>query len=151
MRILGIDYGKKRIGLALSDPLEIIAGGLPTVTVASDEEAFAAVAKVVEERAVEEIVIGLPRNMDGSLGPQAEKTSAFADRVRTIGKPVHLVDERLTTERAHRTMLDHGFSRDKRKKHVDRMAAQFILQLWLDGRKALSDDAPPPAMDDARP
>jgi len=142
VRVLGIDYGERRIGLALSDPLGIIAGGLPTLTVASDDEAFAAVAKVVEERGAEAIVIGLPRNMDGSIGPQAERTNAFAERLRTLGKPVYLVDERLTSARANRAMLDHGFSRNKRRKHIDRMAAQFILQTWLDARKAPEEERP---------
>ena len=151
MRVLGIDYGQRRIGLALSDPLGIVAGGLPTVTVGSDDEAFAAVAKVVEERGVREIVVGLPRNMNGSIGPQAEKVGAFAERLRALGKPVHLMDERLTSARANRVMLDHGFSRKKRGKHVDRMAAQFILQTWLNARKTSKDDGPSGGADNTIP
>ena len=134
MRILGIDHGERRIGLALSDPLGIIAGGLPTLAVTSEEQAVDEIRQLVRTREVEQIVVGLPRNMDGSIGPQAELAQAFAAKLEALGKPVHLVDERLTTERAQRTMKDAGFSHGKRRKHVDRMAAQFILQAWLDGR-----------------
>ncbi len=140
MRILGIDYGGRRIGLALSDPLDIIATGLPTIANCGEEEVIEELRRLVEERDVGEIVVGLPRNMDGSLGPQAEKTMAFAERLKALGRPVHLVDERLTTERANRTMIDAGFSRAERKKHADRMAAQFILQSWLDARSRTRDE-----------
>lgn len=141
MRILGIDYGGARIGLAISDPSGLIAQGLPTLKVRSEPETFAALRALVEEREVDEIVIGLPRNMDDSLGPQAQKTMKFAESLKTLGKPVHLVDERMTSERAHRVMVEAGFSWQKQRQHVDRMAAQFILQAFLDARR----NAPPAA------
>ena len=134
MRILGIDYGDRRIGLAVSDPLHLIAGGLETLTNTSEEQVLDYLRCLVVEREVSEIVVGLPRNMDGSLGPQAQKVMRFAEKLETLGKPVHLADERLTTERAQRVMTDAGLSWQKRRKKVDRMAAQFILQGHLDAR-----------------
>jgi len=134
MRILGIDYGDRRIGLALSDALQLVAGGLETLTNSSREHVLDHLRRLVAEREVSEIVVGLPKNMNGSLGPQAEKTMQFAEELKILGRPVHLVDERLTTERAQRVMTDAGLSRQKRHKKVDRMAAQLILQAYLDAR-----------------
>lgn len=140
MRILGIDHGGRRIGLAISDSLGMIAHGLPTLTRVTEEEAVAHVAKLVAEREVDEVVVGLPRNMDDSVGPQAQKAMQFAEKLRAIGKPVHLSDERLTSERAHRVMSEAGLSWQKQRQKVDRMAAQFILQTWLDARKQGPDE-----------
>ena len=132
MRILGIDYGERRIGLAMSDALGLAAHGLPTLPNKSEKHVLDALRELIADHEVEEIVVGLPRNMNGSLGPQAETSMAFADKLREWGLPVHLVDERLTSERAKRVMTDAGLSRAKQRGKVDRMAAQFILQLYLD-------------------
>jgi len=140
MRVLGIDYGERRIGLAMSDALGLAAHGLPTLPNRSDEQVLDALRELIAEHEIEAIVVGLPRNMDGSLGPQAETTMAFADKLRGWGLPVHLVDERLTSERARRVMTDAGLSRSKQRGKVDRMAAQFILQLYLDTAGNGSED-----------
>ena len=133
MSVLAIDYGERRIGLAASDRLGLAAHGLPTIVNTSPEDVVVALRRIVEEREVEEIVVGLPLNMDGSEGPQAEKTRAFGETLKALGLPVHFIDERLTSERAERTMKEAGLSFAKRRKRVDRMAAQFILRAYLDG------------------
>ena len=131
--LLGIDYGGKRIGLAASDSLGIAAHGLPTLKCTTPEHDLETIREIVEQRAVAALVVGLPRNMDGSLGPQAVEAEAFGRKLADdLGLPVHFVDERLTTQRAERTLAGAGMSRRKRKGRVDRMAAQFILQQYLD-------------------
>ena len=139
MRVLGIDYGEKRIGLAISNALGFAAHGLPTLENRSEKETLAAIERIIEERNVAEIVVGLPLNMDGSKGPQATVTIHFAESLKAIGKPVHLVDERLTTERARRTMTDAGMSHAGQRKRIDRLAAQFILQAYLDRPQRTED------------
>lgn len=135
MRILGIDLGEKRVGLAVSDPLGLTAQGLSTIEHKGTNALLDVIGEVIAERQVAEIVVGLPRNMDGSIGPKAEEAESFADRLRErFGLPVHMVDERLTTVRAEREMLRADLSRKKRQKRIDRMAAQFILQQFLDTR-----------------
>ena len=132
MAILGIDYGARRVGLAVSDALGLAAHGLPTLRGLKGPELLQAVARLLEERDIAEIVVGLPRNMDGSIGFQAKETIEFARTLEAFGRPVKMVDERLTTERAHRTMQEIGLSHSERRRRVDRMAAQFILQIYLD-------------------
>jgi putative Holliday junction resolvase len=135
MRILGIDYGDRRIGLAVSDPSGVIARGLPTLKNEGEAQVLAAIRQVVDELEVAEIVVGLPRNMDDSLGPQAQKTMRFADQLKVLGKEVHYVDERLTTAQAERAMTEAGLSRMQQHRRVDRVAAQFILQIHLDSHR----------------
>jgi len=135
VRILGIDYGDRRVGLAVSDDLGLAAHGLGTLENTSPAQVVEEVRRIVESREIQEIVVGLPRNMDGSLGPQARKVMQFAEQLKVLGRPVHLVDERLTTERARRVMRDAGLSRSKQRRRLDRMAAQFILQPYLDARR----------------
>jgi putative holliday junction resolvase len=135
VRILGIDYGDRRIGLAVSDPGAIIARGLPTLKNQGEAEVLAAIRKLVEEFEIAEIVVGLPRNMDDSLGPQAQKTMRFAEQLEVLGRKVHLVDERLTTEQARRAMTEAGLSREQQHHRVDRVAAQLILQIFLDSSR----------------
>jgi len=135
MRVLGIDFGEKRVGLALSDPMGWTAQGLSTLEPKSMNELLDKLAEVIAEREVTELVVGLPQNMNGSLGPKAEEAKRFANRLsERFGLPVHLVDERLTTVQAEREMLRADMSRKKRRKRIDRMAAQFILQRFLDSR-----------------
>ena len=136
MIILGVDYGKKRIGLAVSDPLGIAAHGLDTIESQGVEGDAAAVAKLAREQEDEEIVVGLPVNMDGTEGPQAEVCRDFADKLRARAqRPVHLVDERMSSQRAEKALADAGLNWRKRKKKVDRMAAQFILESHLQTRR----------------
>lgn len=144
MRILAIDYGDRRIGLAVSDPGAIIARGLPTLKNSSEAETLEAIRRLADEYEVEQIVVGLPRNMDDSLGPQAQKVMRFAEQVKSLGRTVHLVDERLTTQQVVRAMTEAGVSRDKRRRKVDRAAAQLILQIYLDSssRKGGQEQAP---------
>ena len=118
----------------------MIAHGLPTLKNESEEQALTAIGALVREREVEAIALGLPRNMNDTLGPQAQKVMQFAEKLAAFGKPVHLVDERLTTERARRAMDEAGFSFAKQKRNVDRMAAQFILQLYLDSSRSKAAD-----------
>jgi putative Holliday junction resolvase len=140
VRILGIDYGDRRIGLAVSDPGAIIARGLPTLKNEGEAETLAAIRRLAEEYEVAEIVVGLPRNMDDSLGPQAQKTMRFAEQLKVLGRKIHFVDERLTTEQAKRVMTEAGLSRGQQHRRVDRVAAQFILQIYLDSSRRLKPE-----------
>lgn len=133
-KIMGLDVGDKRIGIALSDPLRITAQGLLTYTRQDEEEAdIAYLCRLLEEHDVEKVVCGLPKNMNGSLGPQAEKVQAFANRLQEAsGKTVEYWDERLTSVFAERALLEADMSRAKRRKVIDKLAAVTILQSYLD-------------------
>jgi putative Holliday junction resolvase len=133
MVILAIDYGDKRIGLAVSDPLGIAAHGLDTIEKKGDGAELDRIAEIVEERSVERIVVGLPLHMNGSEGEVARKVRGFVKSLkrRIPDVAVELLDERLTSARAHRALSCEGVSMKERKKRVDRMAAQFILQRYL--------------------
>ena len=136
MPILCIDYGDRRIGLAVSDKLDLFAHGLPTLDRRECGDPVAAIQGLAHAHDVTELVVGLPMNMDGSLGPAAEKVQAFADvlRERTVLE-VAFVDERLTTARAHTLMKQAGLKRRARAQKADRAAAQMMLQSYLDRRK----------------
>jgi putative Holliday junction resolvase len=129
MRILGIDYGTKRIGLALSDELGYTAQPLQYV----EAEKFAQIGEIVRQREVTKIVVGLPRNMDGTYGPSAEAAKALIEKLKLlVSVPIVTWDERLTTSQANRIMIETNTSRAKRKEKVDSMAAQLLLQSYLD-------------------
>ncbi len=135
MRILGIDYGKKRMGLAISDPLGLTAQGLGVISCEQPEEFLERISQLIEEKEVKEIVVGLPKRMDSSLGEEAQAVLRFAETLRLrTGLPVHLVDERLTTARAHKILKGVGLSRKERTQKADVVAAQTILQIFLDKR-----------------
>jgi putative Holliday junction resolvase len=135
MRILGLDYGDRRIGVAVSDELGWTASGIATIERTEDGEDLRRIAELVERYGAEAVVVGLPVNMNGTLGPRAEICMAFADRLRqTLSVPVHLWDERLTTVSAERTLIEADVSRRKRRQVVDRMAAALLLQHYLDSR-----------------
>lgn len=139
-RVLSVDYGRRRIGLAVSDPLWITAQGLETAAVRSRAEALDAVVKVAADWEVGEVVVGLPLNMDGSAGPMAQEAEAFAGEVaRRMGLPVVRWDERLTSAAAHRTMREMEIRTKGRKGTVDRMAAALILQGYLDSKRGAGD------------
>ena len=134
MRVLGIDFGSKRVGLALGDTESGLATALATLP--NDAALFEAIGRVCRERGVEAIVVGLPLNMDGSRGPQAERATEFADRLGShLGLPVETWDERLSTAEVERALLAGGLSRKKRKARRDRLAAQLILQSYLDAHR----------------
>jgi len=137
MRILGIDYGDRRIGLAIGDLEVAIATGLPTLERArASDDVIEPLRRLCREQGVEHIVVGLPINMDGSRGERAQLSLEFAERLRAeLGIEVETWDERLTTRQADRAMLQGGLSRKKRKKRVDRLAAQLLLQNYLDARR----------------
>ena len=134
-RILGLDVGSKRIGLAISDPLGITAQGLETLQRQNKRLDFAQLEQVIREHRVTEIVIGLPLRMTGGEGIQAEKMQAFAEDVRRRFRlPVHLWDERLTSAQANRLLRETDMSIKRRGEVVDQMAAVLILQSWMDAR-----------------
>jgi len=131
-RVLGIDYGRVRIGLALSDPLRITAQPLEVVRRTGDDATFDAIARVIDEREVTHIVLGLPLQLDGEEGPAAKEVRAFAVKLgERFETPIELWDERLSTAQAERAMLDADLSRAQRKKRRDKVAAQIFLQSWL--------------------
>ena len=133
MRIMVLDVGSKRIGVALSDPLKITAQGLQTFQRTTLEEDIKGLWKLMDEHEVSQLVVGLPKNMDGSVGFKAEEVQQFvADLTAERKIEVIWIDERLTTVSAERTLLEADVSRAKRKKVIDKMAAVIILQSYLD-------------------
>lgn len=140
MRILGLDYGDKTIGVAVSDPFGWTAQGLTVLRrqdPAAYKQNFKELSVIVQEQEVGEIVLGYPKNLDNSEGDRCEKTRAFAERLekRFPGIPVILWDERLSTIAANRSMLSADLSAGKRKQIIDKMAAVYILQGYLDARQ----------------
>ena len=137
MRILAIDPGSKRVGLALSDPTATIAQALTTVPAEPVGTLPSRIAKIARDSEAGRIVVGLPKRLDGSRGPEARVAQELADAVRKeSGLPVELVDERLTTVVAERSLIAGGVRRAKRRLSVDRVAATLILQAHLDRRRA---------------
>lgn len=133
VRILGLDIGDRTIGVALSDPLGFTAQGVTTIRRRNEERDIDELKAVCEKYNVELIVSGLPKNMNGTLGSQSEKVIKFCKIIEEFIKlPVKMWDERLTTVAANRAMLEGDLSRAKRKKIVDKMAATYILQGYLD-------------------
>lgn len=139
MRIMGLDFGSKTVGVAISDPLLLTAQGIETIERKEENKLRKTLARIEElivAYEVEEIVLGLPLHMDDSVGVRAEMTMEFKEKLeRRTGLPVVLWDERLTTVAAERVMIEAGIRREHRKEHVDRIAACFILQGYLDRRK----------------
>jgi putative Holliday junction resolvase len=136
MRVLGVDYGQKRIGLAISDPLGIFAQPLETVEAPDLASAADRIAAICKERSVETILVGLPRNMDNTLGPSARDALAFKDMLSAkTGLPTVAWDERLSTMQAERSLRETGLSRHKRQARVNAVAAQVILQSYLGAQK----------------
>ena len=135
-RIVGIDYGDRWSGLALSDPTRILAWPLKVV----DGEAalFAELRVLLKEEGVDLIVIGLPLNMDGTVGPRARQVIQLKEKLeRELGVPVEAWDERLTTFQAHAALTEGGLSGRKRADRVDKVAAQILLQSYLDRQKGI--------------
>lgn len=133
MRILGLDVGQKTIGVAVSDPLGFTAQGITTIRREKKSKDIEELKKICDEYKVETIVIGMPKNMNGTIGFAGEKIQEFSDLIKEeIGIKIEFWDERLTTVAAHRAMLEADLSRGKRKKIVDKIAASYILQGYLD-------------------
>ena len=136
MRIMGLDYGSKTVGVAVSDPLGITAQGLETIWRKQENKLRQTLARLEElaaEYQVEKIVVGYPKNMNNTVGERAEKALEFKEMLeRRTGLPVVMWDERLTTVEANRTLMEANVCREDRKKYLDELAAVFILQGYLD-------------------
>ncbi len=136
MRIMGLDYGTKTVGVAISDALRVTAQGIETIMRKEENKLRRTCARIEEligEYEVERIVLGFPKHMNNDIGERAEKTLEFKEMLeRRTGIEVVLWDERLTTVAAERTLIESGVRREERKKYVDKIAAVFILQGYLD-------------------
>lgn len=134
-RVLGLDVGSKRIGIAVSDPLGITAQGLETLQRQNKRLDFAKLAEVARQYEVAEVVVGFPLRMSGAEGVQAEKMQRFAEELRKrLQLPVHLWDERLSSAEANRLLRETDMSIQRRGQVVDQMAAVLILQSWMESR-----------------
>lgn len=136
MRILGLDYGSKTVGVAVSDPLGFTAQGVEIIRRKSENkmrQTLARIEELIAQYQVEKIVLGLPKNMNNTLGDRAEKSLELKETLeRRTSLPVVMWDERLTTVSANRVLMETGVRRENRKEHVDEIAAVFILQGYLD-------------------
>lgn len=136
MRILGLDYGSKTVGVAVSDPLGLTAQSVETIWRKQENKLRQTLARIEElaaEYQAEKIVLGLPKNMNNTIGERAEKTLEFREMLeRRTGLPIVMWDERLTTVEAERTLMEASVRREKRKQYLDQLAAVFILQGYLD-------------------
>ena len=136
MRILGLDYGSKTVGVAVSDPLGIIAGGVETIVRKEENKLRRTCARIEElvlEYQVEKIILGFPKHMNDDIGERGERTLEFKEMLeRRTGLEVILWDERLSTVSANETLIERGVPREDRKKVIDQVAACFILQGYLD-------------------
>lgn len=133
MRVMALDYGDARTGVAISDALGITAQGLESIDSKNQYALLNRLAKIIKEYSVEKIVIGYPLNMNATHGPRVDKTNKF---IETLENRFHLevikIDERLTTVASHRTMTELGIKKEKKKQIVDTMSAVYILQMYLD-------------------
>ncbi len=143
-RILGLDVGTKTVGVAVSDPFGWTAQGLEIITINEAKEEFGLLrlGEIIHEYEVEQVVIGLPKNMDGTIGERAEASQVYGGLVeKEFGLPVVYEDERLTTAQANRMMIEEGdVSRKKRKQVIDKLAAMMILQNYLDRQAKLKEN-----------
>ncbi len=134
MRLLGLDVGEKTIGVAVSDPLGLIAQGVEVIRRSSLKADFERLAQLVDEYNVEKIIVGMPRRTDGSYGPEAEQMKKFGQRLKKrLAIPVEFWDERFSTVSAERMLISGDVSRAKRRQVVDKVAASVILQSYLNG------------------
>lgn len=134
MKIMGLDYGEAHTGVALSDELGMMAHGLESIEhKGNDKKLLERICEIIKANKVSKIVIGYPLNMNATKGPRVEKTDAFIKKLeKETGLPVEKIDERLTTVAAHKTMTLLGVSAEKKKKIVDTISAEYILQMYLD-------------------
>ena len=135
-RVLALDVGERRIGVALSDPTRTLASPLTTLRAEPRARAMAELAKLAHDYEVAEVVVGLPLTLSGEIGPQAKLVQEFADALgQQLGRPMRLFDERLTSVAAERMMLDLGLKPEQRKARIDEVAASIILQDFLDSQR----------------
>ena len=137
MRVMGLDVGSKTVGVAVSDELGWTAQGLKTLKINEEKQEFGfeEIGQLINEYQVDKVVIGLPKNMNGTIGPRGEASKQYADEIESrFAVPTVLWDERLTTMAAERVLLEADVSRKKRKKVIDKMAAVMILQGYLDSK-----------------
>ena len=138
MRIMGLDYGSKTVGVAISDPLGITAQGIEIIRREKEtklRQTLARIEALIKEYQVESIVLGFPKNMNNTIGDRAEKSIAFKEMLeKRTGLDVVMWDERLTTVEANRTLMEGKVRREDRSKYVDMLAAVYILQGYLDSR-----------------
>lgn len=136
MRIIGLDFGSKTVGVAVSDPLLVTAQGVETITRKEDNklrQTLARIEEICREYEAERIVLGYPKHLNNSVGDRAKKSLAFKEMLeRRTGLPVIMWDERLTTVSAERVLMESGVRRENRKEYIDKIAAVFILQGYLD-------------------
>ena len=134
MKIMGLDYGEARTGVALSDELGMMAHGLESIEhKGNDKKLLERICEIIKVNKVSKIVIGYPLNMNATKGPRVEKTDAFIKKLeKETGLPIEKIDERLTTVAAHKTLTLLGVSAEKKKKIVDTISAEYILQMYLD-------------------
>ena len=144
MRIMGLDFGSKTVGVAISDPLGITAQGVEIIRRKEENklrQTYARIEELILEYQVEEIVLGLPKNMNATEGERVALTLEFKDKLeRRTGLPVTMWDERLTTVAADKTMMEAGIRREHRKEYVDMIAASLILQGYLDRRAVMRQE-----------
>ncbi|WFA09661.1 Holliday junction resolvase RuvX [Tissierella sp. Yu-01] len=134
-RILGLDIGDKYIGVAVSDLLQFTAQGVKTIKRESKEKDFKEIENLIIEYGIKKVVVGLPKNMNGTMGPQSEKVIKFAEKIKNKFKiDIIYIDERLTTVSAERILIESDVRRENRKKVIDKIAASYILQIYLDGK-----------------
>lgn len=133
MRFLALDHGTKRIGVAVSDELKMIATPVEFIPTEPFSDFLARLKEILQEKEIELVLVGMPRNMDGSYGSAALKVQAFVSALKgAITVPIETWDERLTSAQANRVLLQANVRRDKRKRKVDKMAAAILLQSYLD-------------------
>ena len=136
MRVLGLDYGSKTVGVAISDALGITAQGIETIHRKEENKLRQTLARIevlIKEYEVDKIVLGFPKNINNTIGDRAEKTLEFKEKLeRRTGLPVLMWDERLTTASAERVLIESNVRRENRKQYIDKIAAVFILQGYLD-------------------
>jgi putative Holliday junction resolvase len=137
MRIMGLDVGSKTVGIAISDELGWTAQGLKTLKIDEEKNKFGfdEIGQLIEEYGISQVVIGLPKNMNGTIGPRGEASKTYAEQIENqFSVSTILWDERLTTMAAERVLIEADVSRKKRKKVIDKMAAMMILQGYLDSK-----------------
>lgn len=133
IRILGLDVGTKRIGVAISDPLGYTAQGVTTIERIGMKKDMAAIEDLLEKYQVQKVVVGLPKNMNNTIGPSGEMTQKFGEKIKNKFRiEVIYVDERLSTVSAERVLIQGDVRRENRKKYIDKVAATYILQTYLD-------------------
>lgn len=135
-RILGIDYGDIRVGLSISDPLGITAHGLETLVINnSDKKFISAIRKLIKDYDIDTVVIGYPKNMDGTISKKIKKIDTLIPMIENLGVQVKTWDERLTTVAAYKTMRELNISQKQKNKVADKLAAEYILEGYLNSKK----------------